>query len=70
MRHHPRGAHRRGGSLRPAAELPHISLEEPPSIFGRSTIDAMRSGVLYGNAGMIDSMIQRMEEAARRWPRW
>lgn len=48
-----------------AAELPHISLEEPPSIFGRSTIDAMRSGVLYGNAGMIDSMIQRMEEAAR-----
>ena len=42
-----------------------IALEEPPSIFGRSTIDAMRSGVLYGNAGMIDSMIQRMEEAAR-----
>ena len=26
----------------------------------------MRSGVLYGNAGMIDSMIQRMEEAARQ----
>ena len=24
-----------------AAELPHISLEQPPSIFGRSTIDAM-----------------------------
>ena len=34
-------------------------------MFGRSTIDAMRSGVLYGNAGMIDSMIQRMEEAAQ-----
>ena len=48
-----------------AAELPHISIEEPPSVFGRSTIDAMRSGVLYGNAGMIDSMIQRMEEAAK-----
>ncbi|MCI5690198.1 MAG: type III pantothenate kinase [Clostridiales bacterium] len=48
-----------------AAELPHISLEEPPSIFGRSTIDAMRSGVLFGNAGMIDSMIERMEEAAK-----
>ena len=38
-----RGAHRRGGPLRPgAAELPHISIEEPPSVFGRSTIDAMR----------------------------
>ena len=48
-----------------AAELPYISLEEPAAVLGRSTIDAMRSGVLYGNAGMIDSMIQRMEEAAK-----
>ena len=48
-----------------AAELPHISLEQPPSIFGRSTIDAMRSGVLYGNAAMIDGMIQRMETEAK-----
>ena len=48
-----------------AAELPNISLEQPPSIFGRSTIDAMRSGVLYGNAAMIDGMIQRMEAEAK-----
>ena len=32
---------------------------------GRSTIEAMRAGALYGNAGMIDSVIQRMEEAAK-----
>lgn len=48
-----------------AAELPQISIEAPPSVFGRSTIDAMRSGVLYGNAAMIDGMIQRMEEEAQ-----
>ncbi len=48
-----------------AAELPHIALEEPTSILGRSTIEAMRAGALYGNAGMIDSVIQRMEEAAK-----
>lgn len=47
------------------AELPFISLEEPSSVLGRSTIEAMRSGVIYGNAGMIDSMIQRMEDAAK-----
>ena len=46
-----------------AAELPHISIEPPPSPLGRNTIDAMRSGVLYGNAGMVDSMIGRFEEA-------
>ena len=32
---------------------------------GCSTIDAMRSGVLYGNAAMIDGMIQRMEAEAK-----
>ncbi len=47
-----------------AAELPHISIEQPPSILGRNTIDSMRSGILYGSAAMIDSMIERMEEAS------
>jgi len=48
-----------------AAELPHISIEPPPSILGRNTIDAMRSGVLYGNAAMLDNMIERLEEASQ-----
>ncbi|MPN28005.1 Type III pantothenate kinase [bioreactor metagenome] len=46
-----------------AAELPHISIEAPPSILGRNTIDAMRSGVVYGNASMLDGMIARLEVA-------
>ena len=45
-----------------AAELPHISIETPPSIFGHNTVDAMRSGILYGNASMIDGMIERLEQ--------
>lgn len=44
-----------------AAELPHISIEPPPSIFGRNTVDAMRAGVVYGNASMLDGMIGRLE---------
>lgn len=47
-----------------AAELPHISVELPPSILGRNTIDAMRSGVIYGHAAMLDGMITRLEEAS------
>ena len=46
-----------------AAELPHIALEEPPTPLGRNTIDAMRAGVLYGNAGLVDSMVNRFEVA-------
>lgn len=48
-----------------AAELPQISIERPNSILGRNTIDAMRSGVVYGHAAMLDGMIARMEEASQ-----
>ena len=46
-----------------AAELPSISLESPstPSLLGRTTEEAMRSGVLYGHASMLDGMVDRME---------
>lgn len=47
-----------------AAGLPHISIQAPASILGHNTVDAMRAGVVYGNASMIDGMIARLEEAA------
>lgn len=45
-----------------AAQLPDISLEEPRHVIGKNTIDCMRSGVIYGNAAMVDGMIDRIEE--------
>lgn len=49
-----------------AAALPPISLETPSSVelLGRTTEEAMRSGVLYGHAAMLDGVVDRMEEAA------
>ncbi|MCI6887089.1 MAG: type III pantothenate kinase [Lachnospiraceae bacterium] len=44
-----------------AAQLPHISLDIPPRVIGKNTIDCMRSGIMYGSAGMIDGIIDRME---------
>lgn len=44
------------------AQLPQISLEAPSSVIGKNTIDCMRSGVVYGNASMIDAMIDRISE--------
>ena len=46
-----------------AAELPHISLTPPADILGHNTVDAMRSGAVYGNASMVDGMIARLEGA-------
>lgn len=44
------------------AQLPQISLEAPKSVIGKNTADCMRSGVVFGNACMIDGMIDRFNE--------
>lgn len=44
------------------AQLPQISLEAPKRIMGRNTVDCMQSGIVFGNASMIDGMIDRIEE--------
>lgn len=42
--------------------LPSISLEAPKSVIGANTIDAMNSGAVFGNASMIDGMLDRIED--------
>ncbi len=44
------------------AQLPQISLEAPPSVIGKNTSDCMRSGAVFGNASMIDGMIDRFRD--------
>lgn len=44
------------------AQLPSISLDIPKKVIGKNTIDCMRSGIMYGSAGMLDGIIDRMEE--------
>ncbi len=51
-----------------AAQLPMISLEAPRSVIGKNTVDSMRSGAVFGNASMIDGMIERFAEALGQTP--
>ena len=44
------------------ALLPGLQLDQPKRAIGRNTIDCMRSGIMMGNACMLDGMIERMEE--------
>ncbi|MBQ6996934.1 MAG: type III pantothenate kinase [Oscillospiraceae bacterium] len=43
------------------ALLPGLQLDQPKRAIGRNTIDCMRSGIMMGNACMLDGMIERME---------
>lgn len=42
--------------------LPMISLEGNCPVIGRNTVDAMRSGILYGHGGMLDGFINRFRK--------
>ena len=62
-----------GGSIAPGVKismealtgrtalLPGLQLDQPKKAIGRNTIDCMRSGIMMGNACMIDGMVERME---------
>jgi type III pantothenate kinase len=43
-----------------AAQLPKIDLGPPRSLIGKSTVDAIRSGIIYGFAGQVDAIVTRL----------
>lgn len=45
-----------------ASQLPRIGLDSPKRIIGTNTIECMKSGAIFGNACMIDGMIDRAQE--------
>ena len=42
------------------SQLPMIALDSPGKTIGTNTVDCMKSGILYGQAAMLDGMIDRM----------
>lgn len=50
------------GLNRTTSQLPGISLEAPPSVIGRGTVDCMQSGIIYGCAAMLEGMLARIED--------
>ncbi len=45
-----------------AAALPKIDLTPPRTLIGKGTVDAIRSGVIYGFAAQVDGIITRLRE--------
>jgi type III pantothenate kinase len=46
-----------------AAQLRKVELVEPRSPIGKSTVEALQSGILYGFAGQVDGMVHRLRHA-------
>ena len=64
-----------GGAIAPAVELSlealsrrgaqlrSVELAEPRSVIGKNTVEAVQSGAVYGFAGLVDGMVERIIEA-------
>ncbi len=46
--------------FRRAARLSRVDLRRPQRALGRTTEEALRVGVLWGNAGLVDSLVRRV----------
>lgn len=44
------------------SQLPSISFSEMSSVIGKNTVECMKSGMIHGNAAMIDGMIDRIND--------
>jgi len=43
-----------------AAKLPRVEISRPDKIVGRNTVASMQAGLLYGYAGMVDAVVDRI----------
>lgn len=43
-----------------AAKLPKVEPAAPRSVIGKSTVDAIRSGIAYGYAGQVEGIVRRL----------
>jgi type III pantothenate kinase len=43
-----------------AAKLPKVEMAEPRALIGKSTVEAIRSGIAYGFAGQVEGIVRRL----------
>ena len=45
-----------------ASKLPRVELIKPEKVLSKNTINSMQAGIIYGYVGMVDYLIEKMEE--------
>jgi len=53
-----------------ASRLPRVEIfEAPEKVIGKDTIESIKAGIIYGNAAMVDGMVERITEEMGSSPR-
>ncbi|MCF6247783.1 MAG: type III pantothenate kinase [Desulfobacula sp.] len=53
-----------------ASRLPRVEIFKAPTVvIGKDTIESIKSGIIYGNAAMVDGMVERMAKEMEASPK-
>jgi type III pantothenate kinase len=42
--------------------LPRVEMSRPDRVIGTNTIDAMKSGIVFGYVGLVEGMVSRIQK--------
>ncbi len=52
-----------------AAKLPRIEIIRPKTVVGKDTVSSMQAGILYGYAGLVDGLVERIKGEVKSDPK-
>ncbi|NTW06286.1 MAG: type III pantothenate kinase, partial [Syntrophaceae bacterium] len=51
-----------------AAKLPRVEFSRPKTIITKDTISAMQAGIMFGYAGLVDGIVERIKAEVKTEP--
>jgi len=52
-----------------AAKLPRVEFSRPKTIIAKDTVTSMQAGIMFGYAGLVDGIVDRMKEETKSNPK-
>jgi len=52
-----------------AAKLPRVEIARPKSVIGKDTVSSMQAGILFGYAGLVDGLVNRIKTEVKSDPK-
>jgi type III pantothenate kinase len=52
-----------------ASKLPRVEFSRPKSIIAKDTVSSMQAGIMFGYAGLVDGIVERIKQEARSNPK-
>ncbi|MGE0369827.1 MAG: type III pantothenate kinase, partial [Candidatus Dadabacteria bacterium] len=53
---------------REASKLPRVEIVKPENIIGKTTVESIQSGLVYGYAGLVDGIVERIKTEMKTPP--